>query len=79
MDHNIVTRDASGNPTSVPTAKVAAGGVSAGALVVLVAILTAITPDLLAPLGPWAPIVLSGITALAGFLGGYLKSPTGVK
>lgn len=72
-----VTRDKNGNPTLKPTGKVVAGIASSGALVVVVALLTAINPDLLAPLGPWSSVVYAGIVALAGFLGSYIKAPTG--
>lgn len=61
------------NLTPVP--KVAAAGISMGVLVVIVAMLTAITPELLAPLGDWAVVVFAGITAVAGFLAGYIKKP----
>lgn len=74
---NLVTADASGNPTLKPTGKVLAGIASSGALVVVVAVLTAVNPELLAPLGPWAGVVYAGIVALAGFLGSYIKAPTG--
>ena len=72
-----VTTDAQGNPTLKPTGKVVAGIASSGALVVVVALLTAVTPDLLGFLGPWAPVAFAGVVALAGFLGSYIKAPTG--
>lgn len=72
-----VTTDANGNPTLKPTGKVIAGIASSGALVVIVAILTAVNPELLAPLGPWAGPAFAGVVALAGFLGSYIKAPTG--
>lgn len=70
-----VTTDKAGEPTLVPAPKVVAGAVSAGALVVIVAVLTAITPELLAFAGPWAPVLFAGVVALAGFLGSYIKRP----
>ncbi len=70
-----VTTDATGKPTLIPAPKVAAGVITSGALVVLVAVLTAITPELLDFAGPWAPVLFAGIVALAGFLGGYIKRP----
>lgn len=72
-----VTVDANGQPTAAPSPKVIAGIASSGALVVVVALLTAITPDLLSFLGPWAPVAFAGVVALAGFLGSYIKSPRG--
>lgn len=70
-----VTTDATGKPTLVPAPKVIAGAAASGALVVLVAVLTAITPDLLTFAGPWAPVLMAGIVAAAGFLGSYVKRP----
>lgn len=70
-----VTVDANGEPTAAPAPKVAAAGLTMGALVVLVAMLTAITPELLAFAGPWAPVIFAGVVALAGFLAGYIKRP----
>jgi predicted CDP-diglyceride synthetase/phosphatidate cytidylyltransferase len=61
------------NPTKKPTKKVAAAGISAGAVVVAVAILSAVTPDMLTALGPFEPLALAAVVALAGFLGGYIK------
>lgn len=72
-----VTRDKAGKPTALPSPKVLAGIASSGSLVVVVAILSAITPDLFAALGPWGPVAFAGVTALAGFLGSYIKRPAG--
>lgn len=70
-----VTTDANGDPTLKPTPKILAAGVTMGALVVVVAMLGAITPDMLTALGQWAPVVFAGIVALGGFLAGYAKRP----
>lgn len=59
---------------AVISPKVIAGFLSGGGAVILFALLTAITPDLLAPLGVWAPVVLAGITALASVVAGYIKT-----
>ena len=64
-----------GQPTSQPTAKVLAGVITAGALVVVEAAITAITPDLFSALGPWGGIVYAGVVGLGGFLAGYIKRP----
>lgn len=77
MTDSNVTTDAQGNPTLKPTGKVVAGVATSGALVVVVALLTAVTPDLLGFLGDWAPVAFAGVVALAGFLGSYVKAPTG--
>lgn len=71
----LVTADESGNPTNAPAPKVLAAGVTMGALVVVVAMLTAITPDLLGFAGDWAPVLFAGIVAAGGFLAGYIKRP----
>lgn len=72
-----VTTDAEGNPTLAPSPKVAAAAITGGVLTVIVAMLGAITPDLLAPLGAWANVAFVGIGALAATLGAYIKSPRG--
>lgn len=72
-----VTTDGAGKPTAKPTTKVLAGAITGLGLTVVVAVLTAITPDLLAPLGLWAGPAFAGIGALAVALGAYLKKPTG--
>lgn len=70
-----VTTDEQGKPTLTPAPKVAAGGITAAAVVVVGAMLTAITPDLLAFAGPWAPVLFAGVAALAGFVASYAKRP----
>lgn len=42
-------------------------------LIVVVAVLAAVTPSLLEELGPWGAVVGAGVTALAGALAGYIK------
>lgn len=70
-----VTLDADGKPTLTPSPKVAAGAISAGVVVVVSAVLAAITPELLSFAGPWAPVLFAGVAALAGFVGSYAKRP----
>lgn len=70
-----VTLDQNGQPTATPTPKIAAAGITMGVLVVVVAMLAAITPELLEFAGPWAPVLFAGIVALGGFLAGYIKRP----
>lgn len=77
MDENVTT-DENGIPTLKPNGKVTAGALTGLAVTVLVAVLSAITPELLEPLGPWAGPALAGIGALAFGLGAYIKSPTGI-
>ena len=71
------TADEQGNPTLKPTGKVLAGIASSGALVVLVAVLTAVNPELLDFAGEWKGVLYAGVVAIAGFLGSYIKAPTG--
>jgi hypothetical protein len=70
-----VTTDAEGKPTLTPAPKVIAGAATAGAVVVIGAMLTAVTPELLSFAGPWAPVLFAGVAALAGFVGSYTKRP----
>lgn len=70
-----VTTDDNGNPTALPSPKVAAAAVAMGVLVVLVAVLGGITPELLTFAGPWSGPLFAGVTALTGFLAGYIKRP----
>lgn len=75
-DGNTITADAeTGEPTAKPTGKVLAAGITGGALVVVVAMLNAITPELVAAIGPWGSVLFAGIVALGGFLAGYIKRP----
>lgn len=64
------------NPNPAETTispKVIAPAVVNVALLVVVAVLTAVTPTLLEPLGPWAALVGAGLAALAAALAGYIK------
>lgn len=70
-----VTTDEKGEPTLVPAPKVAAGGITSAVVVVVAAVLAAVTPDLLAFAGPWAPVLFAGVAALAGFVASYAKRP----
>ena len=72
-----VTTDGVGEPTLKPNAKVATGAITGLALTVVVAALGAITPDLLAFLGPWSNVAFVAIGALAASLGAYIKRPSG--
>ena len=63
-------------PTPTPNPihpKVAAAIITTGALTVIVAIITSITPTLFSFLGDWAPVAFAGVVALGGFLAGYIK------
>lgn len=73
-----VTTDAHGGPTKQPTAKVAAGAIAGIGLTVVVAVLTAITPEMLDFLGVWAGPAFMGLGALATSLAAYIKAPTGI-
>lgn len=72
-----VTTNKTGAPTLVPSPKVATGAITGALLTVVVAMLGAITPDLLSFFGAWAPVVFVGIGALVTSLGAYIKRPLG--
>lgn len=73
-----VTTDENGQPTAKPTAKVRNGAITGIALAVGVAILSAVTPDMLTPLGSWGVLIYAGIVALGSSLAAYLTKPTGI-
>lgn len=58
-------------PHTPVSPKVKAGALAGAAYAVLVAILTSITPDLLGFAGPWAPVLLVAIGAVATQLAAY--------
>lgn len=72
-----VTTDKTGEPTLMPNPKVATGAITGALLTVVVAMLGAITPELLSFFGAWAPVVFVGIGALATSLGAWIKRPIG--
>lgn len=57
-----------------PKPKIATAAITAGALTVIIASLTAITPQLLTFAGPWSVVIYAGIVGLISVLAGYLKS-----
>ncbi|WGW12768.1 hypothetical protein LWF01_03055 [Saxibacter everestensis] len=57
--------------TSISPKVIATAGTTIG-LTVLVAMLEAITPELLSFAGPWATVLYMGVIALAGTLAGYV-------
>lgn len=59
------------NPKTSP--KVKAAGISSGAVVVVVAMLAAITPDMFDFAGRWTPVIYAGVTALVAVLSAYIK------
>ena len=73
-----VTTDENGQPTAKPTAKVRNGTITGLALAVGVAVLNAVTPDMLEPLGSWGVLIYAGIVALSSSLAAYLTKPTGI-
>lgn len=75
MTEKNVTTDAAGKPTLAPSPKVIAGAVTGIGLAVVVAVLAAVTPDMLAPLGAWGTLIYAGVVALGASLAAYLKRP----
>lgn len=53
--------------------KVTSAGISSGAVVVLVAVLMAVTPEMLDFAGQWTPVIYAAVPALAAVLGAYVK------
>lgn len=53
--------------------KVVASAATGLALVVLIAVLTAVTPEMLAPLGDWGTLVYAAVVATGSALAGYVK------
>ena len=61
------------DPATTISPKVIAGIVVSGGLTVILAVITAVTPEMLTSLGSWGVLVYAGIASLGGFLAGYLK------
>lgn len=59
------------NPKTSP--KVTSAGISSGVIVVIVAMLAAITPDMLDWAGRFTPVIYAAVPALAAVLGAYIK------
>lgn len=74
-----VTTDTTGAPTSAMNPKVAASAITGIVLVVVVAVLSAVTPTMLETLGPWGVLIYSGIVALGSALAGYIKRPGDIR
>jgi len=54
--------------------KVIASAVTSVLLVAVIAAIGAITPDLFAGLGVWAPVAYAAVVSVGATLAGYLKS-----
>lgn len=61
-------------PSLKPKPKIATAAITAGALVVVIAVLTAITPAMLSFAGQWSALIYAAVVALISVLAGYLKS-----
>lgn len=77
-DYEGVTTDVRGEPTLKPTAKVRNGAITGIALAVGVAVLSAVTPEMLEGLGSWGVLIYAGIVSLGSSLAAYLTKPTGI-
>lgn len=66
-----IVTDGAGNKTAAPTRKVVAMAITSIGLAVVVAVLSAVTPEMLSPLGSWGTLIYAGIVALGGSLAGY--------
>lgn len=75
--NDTVTTDAEGTPTLKPNAKVLAG-IVAGIVVTLgVAMLSAVTPEMLGFAGQFTPVIFAGVGAIVAIGTAYLKRPVG--
>lgn len=72
-----VTTDERGTPTLAPNNKVQKGILAGAALTVLVAVLSAVTPDMLSFAGQLTPLLIAGVTALVTLGTTYLAKPLG--
>lgn len=61
-------------PATPVSPKVKAGAAWAVLASLLLSILSAITPDMLAVLGPWEPLAFGAVTVATYFLGAYQKA-----
>lgn len=78
MTNTNVTTDEHGVPTSQPTAKVRNGAITGILLAVGVAVLNAVTPQMLEDLGSFGVLIYAGVVALGGSLAAYITKPTGI-
>lgn len=61
-------------PTPNPVhPKVAAALITTGVLTVIVAVLAAVTPQMLTFAGQWSTVIYAAVVAVGGFLAGYVK------
>lgn len=74
-----ITTTEDGKPTLRPTNKVIAGAATSIGLIVVVAVLGAITPDMLTFAGQWSPLIYAAVVALGGSLASYIAKPGAVK
>ena len=70
-----VTTDAKGEPTLIPAPKVQWAAYGGAAAAVLVAMLAAVTPDMLSFAGQFTPVIFAGVGALAAVIAAYAKRP----
>lgn len=62
------------DPASVVSPKVIASAVAGGVFVIVYAALAAITPELLAPVGPWSVVLFAAVQGAAQVIAGYIKT-----
>jgi hypothetical protein len=71
MSHAFMTPEP--DPEKVVSPKVLGAAITSGVLLIVSAMLTAVTPDLLAPLGAWSAVVMAGIVSTASVLVAFIK------
>lgn len=62
------------DPAKVISPKVIASLIVSAGLIVVGAMLLAITPEMFAGLGQWAPVVFAGVVTLGNLIAGYVKN-----
>lgn len=72
-----VTVDKEGEPTLAPNNKVQKGLIAAAVVTVAVAVLSAVTPDMVSFAGQFTPLLIAGVTALVTLGTTYLAKPVG--
>jgi hypothetical protein len=61
-------------PETTVSPKVIASAIAGALFVIALAAISAITPELLAPIGPWSIVVFAAVQGAAQVIAGYVKS-----
>lgn len=61
------------DPSKTPSPKVIAQAATGLVLIIIIAAINAVTPEMFVALGQWAGVAYAGVVALGGALAGYIK------